>query len=159
MTIKEEGDTFGRPYGVEDCEEAIPVGGAEDLSRTEQGLKLLSCRPPRNAEHPDQTSNGDLIQSTTKNMFFAKQQEKRVWKPIVNRSRPYGNSFARLQVKKLEGDIIFAEPSDQRSEKSYFGPVTISRLNLKLFDDRGEYLNLNGQQWSIRIDAESIYQY
>ena len=101
----------------------------------------------------------NLYGCTTKNKFFAKQQEKRVWKPIVNRSRPYGNSFARLQVKKLEGDIIFAEPSDQRSEKSYFGPVTISRLNLKLFDDRGEYLNLNGQQWSIRIDAESIYQY
>ena len=159
VTIKEEGDTFGRPSGIEDCEPAIPVGGGEDTSRADQGLRLLSCRPPRNAEHPDKTSSGDLIQSTTKNKFFAKQQEKRVWKPIVNRSRPYGNSFARLQVKKLEGDIIFAEPSDQRSEKNYFGPVTISRLKFKLLDDRGEYLDLIGQQWSIKIDAESIYQY
>jgi len=159
ITIKEEGEKFGRPGGIEDCEAAIPVGGAEDLSQADQGLRSLSCRPPRNAEHPDRTSSGDLIQSTTKQLFFAKQQEKRVWKPAINKSRPYGNSFARLQVKKLDGDIIFAELSDKRSEKNYFGPVTISRLNLKLLDDRGEFLDLNGQQWSIKIEAESIYQY
>ena len=73
VTIKEEGDTFGRPSGIEDCEPAIPVGGGEDTSRADQGLRLLSCRPPRNAEHPDKTSSGDLIQSTTKNKFFAKE--------------------------------------------------------------------------------------
>jgi len=158
ITIREEGDTFKRVRGVEDCEPPIPTNNL-DYTNTDQGLKLLSCRPPRNAEHPDKTKNGDLIKSTTKNMFFAKQQERRVWKPIVNRTRPYGNSFARLQVKKMEGDIIFAEPNDERRQKSYFGPVTISRLNFKLLDDRGEYLDLNGQQWSIRIDAEAIYQY
>ena len=53
ITIREEGDTFKRVRGVEDCEPPIPVGGSLDFSRPDQGLKLLSCRPPRNAEHPD----------------------------------------------------------------------------------------------------------
>jgi len=157
VTIREEGDTFSRVRGIEDCNPPVNTEETLDFSKSDQGLKLLSCRPPRNAEHPDVTSDGDLIQSTTKNLFYAKQQERRAWKPIVNRSRPYGNSFARLQVKKNEGNIIFAEPSDHRSERNYFGPVTISRINLKLFDDRGEYLDLNGNQWSIRIDVESVY--
>jgi len=154
ITIKEDGDSFSRAHGIEECEErVIPV------SVFESRLDLLGCRPPRNPVHPDITKSGNFIKAITKKKFWANQQLKRLWKAPANRSRPYGNSFARLQVRKKEGIIIFANPNDNRSEKKYFGPVTISRLNLKLLDERGDVLDLNGQQWSIKIDAEAIYQF
>ena len=43
--------------------------------------------------------------------------------------------------------------------RSYFGPVTIERLGIKLYDDKGNFLNLNGRDWSFTLRAEQLYQY
>jgi hypothetical protein len=154
VSMSEDANKFSRPFGVEDCEAPVTV-----ITEVEEGLDILGCRPPRNAEHPDKTKDGDFIKSITKNKFWANQQLKNLWQPKKNRTRPYGDNFARLQVKKTEGDIIFAEPTEAISKKDYFGPVTISRINLKLLDEKGEILDLNGRNWTIRIDAIALYQF
>ena len=157
VTLREEGDTFSRPRGVEDCLDGeskapfTPIAAYFDPNTP-------NCRLAKHPTHPDRTINNDPVQQINKNKFWARQQLKQLWQPIPNRTRPYGNRFARLQVKK-DGPILFAEPNDPCSEKKYFGPVTISRLNLKLYDERGDLLDLNGQNWSMRMDAESIYQF
>jgi hypothetical protein len=47
----------------------------------------------------------------------------------------------------------------QDSSRTYFGPVNIDRLAVKLLDDKGNVLNLNGNDWCVTIVAECLYQY
>ena len=47
----------------------------------------------------------------------------------------------------------------QGNERTYFGPVTISKIRVKLIGDKGELLNLNGSDWSFTLTCELLYQY
>jgi hypothetical protein len=47
----------------------------------------------------------------------------------------------------------------QNSTRTYFGPVNIERMAVKLLDDKGNVLNLNGNDWCVSIIAECLYQY
>ena len=47
----------------------------------------------------------------------------------------------------------------QGNERTYFGPVTISKIRVKLISDKGELLNLNGADWSFTLTCELLYQY
>lgn len=47
----------------------------------------------------------------------------------------------------------------QESKRTYFGPVNIERLAVKLLDDKGNILNLNGNDWCVTLVAECLYQY
>ncbi len=47
----------------------------------------------------------------------------------------------------------------QDNERTYFGPVNIERLGVKLLDDRGNVVNLNGVDWCVTLIAECLYQY
>jgi hypothetical protein len=47
----------------------------------------------------------------------------------------------------------------QNSERTYFGPVNIERMAVKLLDDKGNILNLNGNDWCVSLIAECLYQY
>lgn len=47
----------------------------------------------------------------------------------------------------------------QESQRVYFGPVDIERMSVKLLDDKGNVLNLNGSDWCVTLVAECLYQY
>ena len=47
----------------------------------------------------------------------------------------------------------------QDSVRTYFGPVNIDRMAVKLLDDKGNILNLNGNDWCVSLMAECLYQY
>jgi len=47
----------------------------------------------------------------------------------------------------------------QDSVRTYFGPVNIERMAIKLLDDKGNVLNLNGNNWCVSLIAECLYQY
>jgi len=47
----------------------------------------------------------------------------------------------------------------QDSTRTYFGPVNIERIAIKLLDDKGNVLNLNGNDWCVSLVAECLYQY
>lgn len=47
----------------------------------------------------------------------------------------------------------------QESDRTYFGPVNIERLHIKLIDDKGNLLNLNGGDWCVTLIATCLYQY
>jgi hypothetical protein len=49
--------------------------------------------------------------------------------------------------------------SMQDNKRTYFGPVNIDRMNIKLLDDKGHLLNLNGADWCVTIITELLYQY
>jgi len=47
----------------------------------------------------------------------------------------------------------------QDNVRIYFGPVNIERMAVKLLDDKGNVLNLNGNDWCVTLVAECLYQY
>ena len=69
--------------------------------------------------------------------------------------------FAIIPLKKVSpGDIITEfTTSIQKNERNYFGPVDIGRLHIKILDDKGNTLNLNGMDWSFILMVKQLYQY
>ena len=47
----------------------------------------------------------------------------------------------------------------QDNSRVYFGPVNIDRMAVKLLDDKGNILNLNGNDWCFTLLCECLYQY
>ena len=45
------------------------------------------------------------------------------------------------------------------TSRDYFGPVDIERLNISLYDDKGNLVNLNGADWSFTLKFKQLYQY
>ena len=50
-------------------------------------------------------------------------------------------------------------PDLQANERVYFGPVDIERVRVRLIDDKGNTVNLNGVDWSFTLSIEQLYQY
>ena len=67
--------------------------------------------------------------------------------------------FALIPIKKSintqigEGLTEFSGPI-QVNERIYFGPVDIDRMRIRLITDKGDTLNLNGNDWSFCMIAE-----
>ena len=59
----------------------------------------------------------------------------------------------QMKVFVLKGDDLVA------NERAYFGPVDIERMRVKLIDDKGNRVNLNGLEWSFTLQVEELYQY
>jgi len=47
----------------------------------------------------------------------------------------------------------------QDNIRTYFGPVNIERMRVKLLDDKGNQLNLNGADWCVTLICDCLYQY
>jgi len=73
------------------------------------------------------------------------------------------DTFALIPVKHSgmnTGDVyVEFSGSLQDNQRIYFGPVDISRMHIKLLDDRGFTLNLHGAEWSVTLVSTSLYQY
>jgi len=86
-------------------------------------------------------------------------------KTINYRGRAPNNSdtFAIIPLKR-EGFAtgeLYVEFSGglQDNKRTYFGPVDIDRLHIKLLDDRGNIVNLHGLDWCFTVISENLYQY
>ena len=71
--------------------------------------------------------------------------------------------FAIIPLKKsgiTPGDALieFSGPI-QVNERNYFGPINVEKLRIRLIDDKGNVVNLNGMDWSFSIITEHLYQY
>lgn len=73
------------------------------------------------------------------------------------------DSFAIISLEKNNlslGQFITENSSSlQTNKRVYFGPVNIERMRIKLIDDKGNIINLNGLDWNIVLIAETLYQY
>jgi len=49
--------------------------------------------------------------------------------------------------------------SMQTNERIYFGPVNIERMKIQLMDDKGNILNMHGNDWSFTITSTHLYEY
>ena len=75
-----------------------------------------------------------------------------------------GDILAILPVKTSTtvptgSQIVEFSGSLQSNKRVYFGPVDIDRMAVKLLDDKGNILNLNGSDWCVTLMCECLYQY
>ena len=61
--------------------------------------------------------------------------------------------------KILFGNPIIDDFNLEDAERVYFGPVDLERMRVRLVDDKGNTVNLNGSNWSFTLTARSLYQY
>lgn len=73
------------------------------------------------------------------------------------------NLMALIPVKpnglRFGGMLVENANSLTFNIRNYFGPVDIERVEVKLYDDKGRLLNLNGGEWSCSIITTQLYQY
>lgn len=81
-----------------------------------------------------------------------------------SRAPTQSDTFALIPVKHNSNNTtgeVYVEfgGSLQESKRIYFGPVNIDRLRVKLYNDKGVLVNMNGADWSFTMLAEVLYQY
>lgn len=59
----------------------------------------------------------------------------------------------------ISNNIIIFGVDILKNNRDYFGPVDIERLMIKLVDDKGRLVNLNGRDWSLSLHIKQLYQY
>jgi hypothetical protein len=73
------------------------------------------------------------------------------------------DTFALIPIKHggyNTGDVyVEFGGSLQDNKRIYFGPVNIERMRVKLMDDKGNIVNMNGADWSVTLISENLYQY
>ena len=70
--------------------------------------------------------------------------------------------FAIIPIKQSSvGGTLYVDFSGQLQDnrRTYFGPVDIDRMRIRLLNDKGHVVNLNGADWAITIISENLYQY
>lgn len=71
------------------------------------------------------------------------------------------NIFAVIPLKQHTKGTLYVDISGQLQDNKrvYFGPVDIERLRVRLLNDKGHVVNLNGGDWSFILICETLYQY
>ena len=147
-------NTFQRPKTSNSCTApTYPDPPAELESGQNFGLCRLP-RPPLDAER-----------AASQLLFFSKQQLQIFWKSKTYTNR-YRTCTSRDVIARIQIDLEKANrpkylllSGDNMGSRTYFGPITLCRMNLKLMDDKGYILNLNNMDWSCKLEIETIYQY
>ena len=64
-----------------------------------------------------------------------------------------------IKVSSLKQGDLFTEYGGtlQDNDRKYFGPVDISKMNIKLLNDHGDVIDLNGNNWSFTLIYEYLY--
>ena len=78
-------------------------------------------------------------------------------------SGPYAEDvfgFIPMKTAGLTPGAVYVDYGGtlQNQERSYFGPVNISKLGIKLVSNRGDVIDLNGSNWSFSFIVEQLYQ-
>jgi hypothetical protein len=55
--------------------------------------------------------------------------------------------------------LVELSGSLQDNIRTYFGPVNIERMAVKLLNDKGYVLDLNGLDWAVTLICDCLYQY
>jgi len=65
----------------------------------------------------------------------------------------------QTKIFSIPTPIVAFGDTIKSNSREYFGPVNIERLGIKLVDDKGTLIDLNGADWSFTIKVKQLYQY
>lgn len=81
---------------------------------------------------------------------------------VVNSSSAnlQNDAFAIIPLKDINPPIPYVDYDSNLEifKRTYFGPVNISKLKITLYNDRGNIVNLNQQDWSFTLIVEQMYK-
>ena len=68
--------------------------------------------------------------------------------------------FAIIPLKDIHPPAPYVDYDSNLEifKRTYFGPVNLSKLKITLYDDRGNIVNLNQQDWSFTLIVEQMYK-
>jgi hypothetical protein len=109
----------------------------------------------------------DLPRTLTQAQIYTINQINKNGNNITNylsKAPTSSDILAVLPVKTSSGVptgslLVEFSGSLQDNVRTYFGPVNIERMAVKLLDDKGNILNLNGNDWCVTLVCECLYQY
>lgn len=83
--------------------------------------------------------------------------------PALFSTQPFVKDVFGIVPLKLNGlntSQTFSEFGGtlQNQERSYFGPVNITKMTVRLISDKGTLIDLNGQDWSFSLLVEQLYK-
>lgn len=89
---------------------------------------------------------------------------------LTSRQQDYADRYYGLSSSKVLARIPLEKNGDfeqiyinngnlKLNSRKFFGPVDINRLHVTLYNDKGQLLNLNGQDFSFSLTVEQLYQY
>jgi hypothetical protein len=94
-----------------------------------------------------------LLEITDYNKNYSEVFKYNTHKRNIN----YKDILARIPNTVLTTDIIFEDSSDRIFKtRKYLGPVRISKLRIRLLDDFGRVVNLNGGDLIITLEIETL---
>ena len=145
--------------------------GLINISRTDNNLELPSyanryssiCDPTTgqavNVGITEPASN-----KLTRNQLYSLNQiiqKQNTVKGYTNSGVFVKDIFALIPIKTMTspGDIyVELGGTLQNQDRIYFGPVNIHRMAIKLVNDQGDVVDLNGANWSLQLICEQLYQ-
>ena len=117
-----------------------------------------------NPEGPVEATNVIATQGLTQKQVYSVEQIVEAQNTLRSRlsSGPYvKDMFALLPVKaNTTPGTTYVEFGGtlQQQERIYFGPVNIRRISIKLVNDKGDVVDLNGNNWSFQLVCEQLYK-
>ena len=123
------------------------------------------CNPVTNTITDVFNNSGGTANSLTQKQVYSVEQilaEQNKQKDNFNQGVYVRDMFALLPVKTsgaVPGSIYVEFGGTlQQQERVYFGPVNIRRIAVKLVNDKGDVVDLNGGNWSFQLVCEQLYQ-
>ena len=128
-------------------------------------LEINNC-PPKNLSVKTPFFTQDLPRTITQAQQYSLNEiiKNRKNNPNLKLTPPNpSNILGIIPVKTnnlLFGQILVENANSLTfNTRRYFGPVDIERIEVKLLDDKGNLLDLNGADWSFSLFSEHLYQY
>jgi hypothetical protein len=123
------------------------------------------CDPITNTKVLSTTNNrSDTTNQLTASQVYSNNQKilaKKVQYMSYSTVPFVKDIFALISIgtsKFKNGDYIAENTGSlQVQERVYFGPVNISRMTVKLLNDKGDLVDLNNSDWSFSIQVTSLY--
>ena len=110
--------------------------------------------------------NKDLLSNLTQAQVYTYEQlqlansSKGVYRYVAPSP---SDLLARIPINRdpqnWESNIFYRNETPEFNKRIYFGPVKISKFNVKLITDKGFEVNLNGKDWSFSVFLSQLYQF
>ena len=120
--------------------------------------------PITNTQESSINNNPSATAGLTQNQIYSIEQIIEAQNQTRSRmsNGPYvKDMFALLPVKASSAPgSMYVEFGGtlQQQERVYFGPVNIRRIAIKLCNDKGDVVDLNGNNWSFQLVCEQLYR-
>ena len=126
-------------------------------------------RPPLSMPIGDSCSGGYYIGTTPRSrtqsqLYSANAKLQSVDLPDASNDKPSPSNVLALCPAPGKG-VTFGEiltltgTGVNSTDRAYFGPVDLQKIHVKLLDNAGNYVDLQGRNWSMSLVVTQLYQY